>query len=99
MESFKVKKLKSQLDRIFGTSPQVEDMKNIILKANTTGFTEEEIEQYKKQKEEEINAFNAFFGEKCDLCLPTESVVIENKIFSNEILDDNTNITRTIGDD
>lgn len=90
MESFKTKQLKSQLNRIFGNSPEAEEMKNIIFKANTDGFSEEEIEAYKKQKEEEIKAFNDFFGDKP--AEPTvESQVIVGKIFSNEILDVSSN--------
>jgi len=87
MESFKIKQLKSHLDKVFGNSPQAEEMKQIVFKAQTTGYTDEEIEAYKKQKEEEIQAFNDFFG--TDPPLPTvESQVIVGKIFSNEILDD-----------
>jgi hypothetical protein len=87
MESFKIKQLKSQLDKVFGNSPHGEEMKQIVLKANTTGFTDEEIEAYKKQKADEIQAFNDFFG--TDPPLPTvESQVIVGKIFSNEIIDD-----------
>jgi hypothetical protein len=89
MESFKDKQLKSQLDRVFGNSPQGEEMKRIVYKAQTTGYTEEEIEAYKKQKEDEVKAFNDFFGtEPPQPCVPSE--VIVGKIFSNEILDDNT---------
>ena len=87
MESFKVKQLKSHLDKVFGNTPQAEEMKAIVLKAQTTGFTEEEIEAYKKQKEQEIQAFNDFFGtDPPEPCVPSQ--VIIGKIFSNEILDD-----------
>ena len=54
MESFKIKQLKKQLDNIFGESDAGKEMKEVILKANTTGFTQEEIEQYRKQREEDL---------------------------------------------
>jgi len=92
MESFKVKQLKSQLDLIFGNSEQAKEMKEIVLKANTVGFTEEEINEYKKKKEEDIGAIENFFDKDLSKlpCAYESKVISENEIkniFSNEILD------------
>lgn len=92
METFKEKQLKYKLDRIFGNSPQGQEMKQIVLKAQTIGYTEQEIESYKKQKEDEVKALNDFFGnEPPQQCVPSE--VIYGKIYSNDIVNDDT-ITR-----
>lgn len=84
MESFKEKQLKKQVDRIFGNSPQAQEIKAIVLKANTTGYTQEEIDAYVKQKEADLKEILDFFE------LPNESTIesttIYNKIYSNDIL-------------
>lgn len=87
METFKQKQLKDQINRIFGNSPQAEEMKQIVLKANTVGFTEEEIKEYQRKKEEDLKMICEFFDpELSKLPLTEESKVIENKIFSNELI-------------
>lgn len=84
MASFKEKQLKKKIDEMFGNSPQAEEIKNIVLKANTTGFTEKEIEEYKRQKEEDLKAILVHFQLPNGLSVPSQ--VIYNKIISNDIL-------------
>lgn len=84
MASFKEKQLKKKIDEMFGNSPQAEEIKNIVLKANTTGFTEKEIEEYKRQKEEDLKAILDHFQLPNEPSVPSQ--VIYNKIISNDIL-------------
>lgn len=93
MATFREKQLKNMIDKIFGNSPQAQEMKDIVFQANTKGFTEEEIEEYKQKKEKDIQMINDFF--KCDT---NEEEIVETKtiygrIISNEILDDKPEAT------
>lgn len=85
MESFKEKQLKKQVDRLFGNSPQAEEIKSIVIRANTVGYTQEEIDSYVKQKEEDLKAILDYFDQPN--METTESKTIYNKLFSNELLD------------
>lgn len=85
MESFKEKQLKKQVDRLFGNSPQAEEIKSIVIRANTVGYTQEEIDSYVKQKEEDLKAILDYFDHPN--METTESKTIYNKLFSNELLD------------
>lgn len=75
MESLKTKQLKKQLDNIFGDSEAGKEMKAIVLKAQTTGFTPEEVEQYKKQREEDLALLLERFS------LPYEETVESQTIY------------------
>lgn len=68
MDSFSTKCLKKKLDHLFGNSEQGEEIKNIVLKAHTTGFTEDEIEAYARQKEDDLQKILERFS------LPSEDV-------------------------
>lgn len=82
MESFRVKQLKRQLDTIFGESEAGKEMKHVVLKAQTTGFTPEEIEQYKKQREEDLAVLLERFS------LPYEET-IEGQVIYGELISNN----------
>jgi hypothetical protein len=63
MESLKEKILKEQLDRQFGTRESAREIKTAILLSQTGKITDEMIEQYKKQKEEEYEMIRQQFTE------------------------------------
>lgn len=97
MTSLREKQIRAQIERIFGDSPVAEEMKRIVLKANTEGFTPEEIEAYTKQKEEDIRQINLFFAqepiEETKEEIPLENRTIYGRIISNEILEEDAKIT------
>jgi len=86
MASFKEIQLKKQVDRIFGSSPQAEEIKAIVIKANTTGYTQDEINAYIRQKEEDLKAILDYF------VLPNEPTVesktIYDRILSTSIIEE-----------
>jgi hypothetical protein len=71
----KTLRIKNHLDRIFGNSPQAEELKAISLKAQTDGFTEEEAREYWENKEKEIAELKERMPDVGDLALPVESKV------------------------
>ena len=82
MESFKEKQLKRQLDSIFGNSEAGMEMKAIVLKAHTTGYTQEEMDEYIKRREEDLQLILERFK------LPNMETV-ESKVIYNESLASN----------
>jgi hypothetical protein len=93
MATFREKQLKNMIDKIFGNSPQAQEMKDIVFKANTEGFTQEEIEQYKQKKLEDIQLINDFFKEDTIEEEIVQPKTIYGRIISNEILDDKPEAT------
>lgn len=81
MENFRKKQMREQLTRMIGDSEAGRNMIEIILKANFEGYTENEIEDYKKEKEEMI----AYFRERLDptISQPVESKVVELNSINN----------------
>lgn len=90
MEDLRKKNMRERLMRLIGGNEAGNAMIEIILKANFEGFTEEETERYKKQKEEEI----AYFRERLDAgaSLPVDSKTIYGEILSNDNLDESNRI-------
>jgi hypothetical protein len=68
-------RIKENLDRIFGDSIQGRELKAICLKAQTEGFTEEEMKKYWDDKEKEIAELKERMPVVGDLALPVESKV------------------------
>jgi hypothetical protein len=86
MESFKIQQLRKNLDVVCGNSPQAKEFKEMIIKAHL-GVSEEEIEQYKKQKEQDVKDILEYFGDIPEhQQIPCETIYGELK--SNTILDD-----------
>jgi len=98
MESLKEKILKEQLDRQFGTRESAKDIKTAILLSQTGKITDEMIEQYKKQKEEEYEMIRQQFTElnpSYAFDYPKET---ETKILSNDNTNDDISESRLGGD-
>ena len=97
MEPFRKTQMREQLKKMIGGNPAGDQMIELILKANFEGFSEQEVEAYKKQKEDEI----AYFRERLDIgtSQPVESVVVENQnlLSIDNVVDEPTGI-KTIGD-
>lgn len=68
-------RIQNKLDRIFGNSPQGAELKAIALKAQTEGFSEEEMKEYWEEKEKEIAELKERMPVANDLALPVESKV------------------------
>ena len=79
-------RIKQNLDRVFGDSPQAQELKSIALKAQTEGLTDEDIERYWKDKELEIQELKERMPEIGDLAMPTESITYYGKMASNLIV-------------
>lgn len=77
MEPLKKKMMREKLTKMIGDSEAGKEMIEIILKANFEGYTQEEIENYKKQKEEEVE----YFKERLDLGISSST---ESKTINNE---------------
>ena len=63
MESLKERTVRDQLDRMFGNRESAREIKQAIFLANTGKITDEMVEQYKKQKEEEYEILRQQFTE------------------------------------
>lgn len=73
MYSARTKRIEERLDRIFGNSPQAAELKALALKAQTEGFSEEEMKEYWDEKEREIAELKERMPDT-DLALPVESI-------------------------
>lgn len=73
MYSARTKRIEEKLDRIFGNGPQASELKALALKAQTEGFSEEDIRQYWQDKEKEISELKERMPD-ADLALPFESI-------------------------
>lgn len=92
MESFKIKQLKKNLDSVCGNSPQAMEFKEMIIKAHL-GYTEDELEQYKKQREQDVKDILEYFGEVQEHPqIPCKTIY--GQIKSNSILDDKERNTK-----
>ncbi len=63
MEDLRDAKIREELDRQFGTHPSTREIKHAIFLARKGAITEEVIEQYKRQKEEEVERFREVMPE------------------------------------
>ena len=84
MESLKERTLKQQLDKMFGTRQSASEIKNALFLSQTGKITDEMIEAYKKQKEQEYEEIKRQFPEvNPDYALnyprETESIVLEKR--------------------
>lgn len=79
VESFKEKQLKKHLDLVIGDSDAGQEMKALILKANSGGFCEADMEAYRKQKEEDLKLILERFS------LPNMETV-DSKVIYNQPL-------------
>lgn len=70
--STRTARIKENLDRIFGNSPQAEELKSIALKAQTEGITDEDARLFWEQKEKEIAELKERMPDVGDLALPFE---------------------------
>jgi hypothetical protein len=83
-------RIKEKLDRLFGNSPQAEELKAIALKAQTTGLTDEDIKEYWEEKEKEIAELKERMPDVGDLALPVQSVTFygdESQVIVNGTVD------------
>lgn len=67
-------RIQEKLDRLFGNGPQAAELKAIALKAQTEGFSEEEMREYWENKEREIAELKERMPCNDDLALPVESI-------------------------
>lgn len=63
MLSLKEKQVMEALDKMFGNRESAQDIKQAIYLAQTGKMTDEAIEQYKKRKEEDLEALRKQFTE------------------------------------
>jgi len=91
MESLKERNLKEQLDKMFGTRQSAYEIKQAILYSQTGKITDDMIEAYKKQKEQEYEEIKKQFPElNPDYALnyprETETIVLEKEknVLSND---------------
>jgi len=86
-------RIQNKLDRIFGNSPQAVELKSIALKAQTEGFSEEEMKEYWDEKEKDIAELKERMPVANDLALPVESKTfygsapIESNLIVNGTID------------
>jgi hypothetical protein len=93
------KRIKEQLDRVFGNSPQAEELKAIAFKAQTEGITDEEAKQFWDDKQREIDELKERMPVANDLALPVESVTYYGKIDSNLIVNGTVTVSGCGEDD
>lgn len=81
MEPFRKTQMREQLKKMIGGNPAGDQMIELILKANFEGFTDEEMENFSRQKEDEI----AYFRQRLDLgtSQPVKSVVVDANLLEN----------------
>jgi hypothetical protein len=91
MESLKERNLKEQLDRMFGTRQSASEIKNALFLSQTGKITDDMIEAYKKQKEQEYEEIKKQFpvlnpDYALDYPKETESIVLEKEqnVLSND---------------
>lgn len=91
MDSFHVKYFKKQLDTLFGDSEQAQEIKSVVLKVNTVGITDEDIEAYARQKEEDLQRILERFS------LPSEdvkpSMIVERELSTAIVNGEQSNST------
>jgi hypothetical protein len=83
MESLKEKTIKERLDKQFGNSQAAAELKQALFLSQTGKITDEMIEQYKKQKEEEYELIKQQFSElnpsyAFDYQKETETIILSN---------------------
>jgi hypothetical protein len=88
--SFKEKKLLEQLDKTFGDRESAKDIKNAIFLSQTNRITEEVIEQYRRQKEKDLELIRQQFTElnpsyAFDYPKETETIILSNNNINDVI--------------
>jgi len=88
--SFKEKKLLEQLDKTFGDRESAKDIKNAVYLSQTNRITEEVIEQYKQQKEKDLELIRQQFNElnpsyAFDYPKETETIILSNNNINDVI--------------
>lgn len=88
---FEKKKIRDQVDSIFGDNPNYKEMKERVYRSLIGDYTEEDVEYYK----EENKAILAKLEQETDvgLAMPEESQVIHGKIMSQEYIENGTTET------
>ena len=85
--TFREQKIKERIDRIFGNSPQVQELKSIALKSALGELTEEDGREFWENKQRDLEEIKARMPVANDLCLPTESITIVGApLMSNALL-------------
>jgi hypothetical protein len=83
METLKEKKVKETLDKMFGNRESAKEVKQVIYMSQTGKLTDEVIENYRKQKELELEQLRQQFNElnpsyAFDYPKETETIIISN---------------------
>lgn len=88
---FEKKKIREQVDSIFGDNPNYKEMKERVYRSLIGDYTEEDIEFYK----EENNVILAKLEQETEvgIAMPEETQVIYGKIMSQECIENGTTET------
>lgn len=88
---FEKKKIRDQVDSIFGSNPNYKEMKERVYRSLIGDYSEEDIEFYK----EENNAILAKLEQETEigLAMPEQTQVIYGKIMSQECIENVTTET------
>jgi hypothetical protein len=83
METLKERSVKETLNKMLGNSEQAKEMKHVIFLSQTGKITDEVIENYRKQKESELEQLRQQFNElnpsyAFDYPKETETIIISN---------------------
>lgn len=80
-------RLRKKLDNVFGTSPEIDWLKDIVVKTQLGKITDDEVNGIAESKTQEINMLKEAYSD-VGFIPATEGEVIYGKIISNDMIKD-----------